>query len=186
MTNENSPVKQMSTIPSEINWRLRNWPDLCHFFRILPRIITDESWNSFHGEISRISREWEISFRLGGHSLLRLFHPSTGYLSNRQPLPFAVSLLSLLLPHPIPPQKFVWKVGTAKWCFIVARKEDISSEEIGSFTLCPSTFQSPILHPVWFGFGKSEDERGQGWGEGRSIREVKLLGEINNLLIRAS
>lgn len=82
MTNENSPVKQMSTIPSEINWRLRNWPDLCHFFRILPRIITDESWNSFHGEISRISREWEISFRLGGHSLLRLFHPSTGYLSN--------------------------------------------------------------------------------------------------------
>lgn len=101
MTNENSPVKQMSTIPSEINWRLRNWPDLCHFFRILPRIITDESWNSFHGEISRISREWEISFRLGGHSLLRLFHPSTGYLSNRQPLSFAVSLLPLS-PPPIP------------------------------------------------------------------------------------
>lgn len=66
------------------------------FFSNPPKDHHDESWNSFHGEISRISREWEISFRLGGHSLLRLFHPSTGYLSNRQPLPFAVSPLPSL------------------------------------------------------------------------------------------
>ena len=184
MTNENSPVKQMSTIPSEINWRLRNWPDLCHFFRILPRIITDESWNSFHGEISRISREWEISFRLGGHSLLRLFHPSTGYLSNRQPLPFVVSLLS---PSP-PPIPFLLRnssgksepqSGASSW---LERRIFHRRKSALSF---PPVFLAKVKARGILDM-KENDERGQGWGEGRSIREVKLLGEINNLLIRAS
>lgn len=154
MINENSSVKQMSTIPSEINWRLRNWPDLRHFFRILPRIITMN-----HG-----TRSTAKSLELAGNEKSRLDQVAILFYASSIP-PLATSATANpflsrcpLSPPSIPPQKFVWKVGTAKWCFVVARKEDISSEEIGSFTLYPSTFQSPILHPVWFGFGKSEDE----------------------------
>lgn len=64
-----------------------------------------------------------------------LFLPLAQLLQRRTPT------LCLRGSSTLGPQKFVWKVGTAKWCFVVAGKAEYFMAK-GSFTLCPSTFQS--------------------------------------------
>lgn len=57
--------------------------------------------------------------------------------------------ISALCTRPLPPapRKFVWKVWSAKWCFVVAWKEDISYRNWFGSVFHPTLFDFPAPNP---------------------------------------